>query len=124
MTRWSGMERALLARDAARGGAEQRRAGEELQPVVATIAPLRVQRTDPPLYTATVDGRPLDLTLNELTSFPLFKRRCVAALGLVPRLLVAEGGRDAQVRAWDAILADALASATVEEAPEDASRAG
>src|SRR5207237_2949911 len=85
---------------------------------------LLIQRTDPPLYTATVGGRALDLTLNEIASFPLFKRRCIAALSIVPRLLVLEGGREARTRAWDAILAEAFATATEEEPPEDASPAG
>src|SRR5437762_71050 len=96
----------------------------ERQPALTSIEPLRIQRTDPPLFTATVAGRPLDLTAAELASFPRFKRRCIAALGLIPRLpCVADNTRQGRM-IWDAILARAFATATEEIPPEDATPEG
>jgi hypothetical protein len=101
-----------------------------------TLQPLRKLATDPPLYTATVKGRDLELTLDELSDFQRFKKRCMAQLDFVPQLPVVtysftdEKGA-VKVRArpcgwvWDAIVQEALDSKTDDAAPpEDASPRG
>lgn len=97
-----------------------------------TITPLRVLRTDPPIYTACVLGQDMQLTLDELSNFLLFKKRCLAKLDFIPELPRVEytdaSGRKRSKPAgavWDEIVNDALASVIEEEPPpEDASPRG
>lgn len=101
-----------------------------------TIQPLRVSRGNPPIYTATVKGKDLRLSLKELVNFSFFKERCISELDFVPQLPVItytfiddNGNKKTKARTvgfvWDEIVNEALASVIEEDAPpEDASAAG
>jgi hypothetical protein len=96
--------------------------------LIDTIAPLRVLRTDPPFYTATIRGAGLDLTLAELTAFQAFKRKCVAALDFMPRLPARwddNHRRMSRDEVWEEIVDQALAELVEDEPPPlDASLSG
>ncbi len=101
-------------------------AGEEQEArerVVESLAPLRVARGEPPLYTATVRGRELELTGAHLESFNIFKRQCIQVLDFVPLLpevADAQGKPLPRREVWDRIVHRALAEVVVEEAPPPA----
>jgi hypothetical protein len=97
-----------------------------------TITPLRIMRTEPPIYVACVNGRDLQLSLKELMNFPLFKEKCMGSLDFVPKLphvtFKDEDGKKKQKppgAVWDDILREA--SDSIEELPappEDVSPRG
>lgn len=95
-----------------------------------SITPLRVSRGEPPIYTATVRGREIRLSLGQLSNFRLFRERCIAGLDFVPELpfVPKEPGSKEPLPAgkvWDLIVGEALAGVIEEAAPpEDASPAG
>lgn len=110
------------------GKREERRNALAEEEDAFSIEPLYVLRTDPPLYTATVNGQPLRLSLDELISFSLFEKRCAACLNFIPELPVIRtpnGKPLPQGRVWKTIVNQALAGVTEDEAPpEDASPSG
>lgn len=101
-----------------------------------TIQPLRVSRGSPPIYTATVRGRELRLSLKELKRFDLFQERCLGELDFIPQLPVVytkvqddEGNWKRKQKApsgvWHEIVNAAMESVIPEDAPpEDASPQG
>ena len=88
------------------------------QPLVTSIAPLRVLCPGPPAYVATVAGTGVELTLTGPLNFRLFEKQCVAQAGVLPRLpaLRDEWGEPVPAaRVWKRIVARAMES-RIEEA--------
>lgn len=97
--------------------------GEEL-----SITPLRVSRGQPPVYTATVRGKELRLSSQQLLTFRQFQQRCMESLDFIPTALARfddEGKRLPPGAAWLELVNEALDGLSEEmEPPEDASPEG
>lgn len=96
-----------------------------------TLLPMTVSKGDPVIYTATVQGRTLRLTVKELRLFTLFTERCMAELEMVPELpyltYVDDQGKTkkrTEQSIWLDIVREALQGVEVQEAPEEASPLG
>jgi hypothetical protein len=93
-----------------------------------SIKPLRKIGSDPPVYIAQVNGVDLRLSLDELITFRLFKRKCQADLSMLPflpRRRDAEGKVYPSQTVWEMVVNEANAEIIHEAAPpEDASKRG
>lgn len=92
-----------------------------------SISPLRVMRTKPPIYIATVQGFEVRLELEDLDNWQKFRKRVMATCDIRLSLPEVEiGGKKLNSDAvWTIILKDALKGLIEEETPpEDASEAG
>lgn len=91
------------------------------------LDPLRRIQTDPPTYEATVRGRPVRLSLLELSEFKRFKLACLQQLNYLPELPAPDARAEkmtVQVRWEREFVAPAVERmdrlSMIEDAPEDA----
>ncbi len=72
--------------------------------------------TEPPFYVLEIEGRRMELSVEELYSQDRFRRACMERIDVIPFRI--KGPR------WDAMLADLMKQVVIQEAPPDASPDG